>query len=131
MLPPPTPPPTPRYVREAAKPIGRLICSLLAPGGAAVITDPGRVVAEEFVRVCREELGLHVVRHEVPFVRTSISIIPKLLVLVVTRVADGGGTGVEGNRVAAAVEQCVAYYREHRANCDTSASSVKTCVFTA
>lgn len=119
----------PRYVPDAATPIANMVAGLLAPGGAAVITDPGRVVAEEFVTVCQAHTLLDVVRYEIPFVSTSVTTIPKLLILVVTRSEDAHMVG--GNVVAAAVLECVVHYMRHRANTDAAASDVKTCVFTS
>lgn len=51
------------YERPNAELIARAVQRLLAPGGLAIITDPGRSIAAGFPEVC-QQAGLVVGRHE-------------------------------------------------------------------
>jgi ETFB lysine methyltransferase len=60
------------YERAYGKLVARAIDVTLKRDGEAIIADPGRIAAEEFMRDARER-GLHVVaREEVPFVEGPI-----------------------------------------------------------
>jgi predicted nicotinamide N-methyase len=66
------------YEREYGALVARAIDMTLAAGGEAVIADPGRIAAADFVRDARTR-GLHVVSHEqIPFsegqIRQSINL---------------------------------------------------------
>jgi predicted nicotinamide N-methyase len=54
------------YERPYGRVVAEAVAQTLAQGGEAVIADPGRVAADDFVSTCRA-LGLSVVASRVPF----------------------------------------------------------------
>jgi len=99
---------------------------LVAPGGAIVITDPGRAVCEDFIKMCQEDEDVTTTCHEIPFVKTSTTTVPRLLIVVLTRAVDEGDAP---NECVAAVNTFVEYLRAHRANVEAPASEVLTTLF--
>lgn len=111
------------YMKPSLVPIARTIAQALTSEGVAVITDPGRVLVEDFVDTCRDVAGLQVRVHEVRFVRTATTTIPRLVVIVL------GHGPLEDKPLAAAIAQRCKYYEAHRAGGNERVSQAKTCVF--
>lgn len=93
------------YYQSSCVPIAALLAKTLKPGGVCIITDPGRAVATGFLDTAAAHPELRVTAHELPFLRTSAAVIPKMRVIEVVRAAspvdavpvadDDGTTGGE------------------------------------
>ena len=77
------------YEHEYALLVADAFVATLAPGGRAIVADPGRVAADEFVAACAERGLTAVIRERVPYVAGEIR--QTINLYDVTRNADAVG----------------------------------------